>query len=378
MNWFLNTLISPVKTDTAQPNQTNLCSQRLIVNKSIANNAFICASELHIDERGVDLLIFTRIRDILRKWSYPESYWSIQQVKQHLFCDECSTIINDHRYINPISTLTGIYKCSLIQMLEINCDKDLHPDLGVSYHDVVRNKANVYISFPYTINYFSLVEALETFVKKHKDNSNSFSFWFELFNINFWDFKLEYNNILKAKNIIFSSEYLLSIIDNWENPSVTKRIWMLFELYCAAVANIKIKFTCSRAEMKYFKVNCIFTSTLEIADLSSLKAHNFQDITNISIFLKREGIKNTKISIKRAIKKAIKLLKYDLNMNINPITATIIGIEIESPVKPKYKNIIKLNKMVKYQDKTSVEPSNSSQHYHEQIEKIHKLYEEVV
>lgn len=368
MNWLLNTLVSPVKTDIIRPDQTNP-SQRLIANKSIANNAFICASELYIDERGVDLLIFTRIRDILRKWSYPESFWSIQQVKQHLFCDEYSTIINDNRYINPISSLTGIYKCSLIQMLEVNYGKCLHPDLGVTYHEVVRNKANVYISFPYAMNYFTLVEALEIFVKDNKDNS--FSFWFELFNINFWEFAVEYNNILKAKNIILSSEYLLSIIDNWENPSVTKRIWMLFELYCAAVANIKIKFICSRSEMEYFKLNCIF-STLEITDISLLKAYNFEDIINISAFFKREGIKNTKILIKRAIKKAVKLL------NINPVKAIKVEIEIKSPVKPKYQNIIKFNKTVKCLDIASAEPSKSTLFYHEQIEKIHKLYEEFV
>lgn len=355
MNWTRSTL-SPVQID-AKVNSNSL--------------DFICASELSIDDRGVDLLIFIRIRDILRKWAYPASYWSIHNVKQQLlYCNESSAIVNDSRYINPISSLTGIYKCSLIQMLELD-STNAHPDLGVSYYDVVRNKANVYISFPYTMNYFELVEALEDFAK---DKTNV-SFWFEPFNINFWDITVN-TNILKAKNIITSKDCLLSIIDNWDNPSITNRVWMIFELYCAYLATIKIEFACCSANTEYFKLNYDTVSTMTITDISILKAYNYQDKLNISAFFKRVGTKNIEKVFKKIMKRAIKLFKS--RIKVEKVEAKIEECEIETvpvQVKPKYQNIIKFKNNSKNQESVSVEPSNL-QYYHEQIEKIHKLYED--
>ena len=88
--------------------------------------------------------------------------------------------------MNPNSTLTYSERCSLIEMLrrkhpDSGCK---HPQLDVCYEEVVGNKANVFVSFAYSDNFFELVEALELFMSKHPELAEESTYFWVDFLVN--------------------------------------------------------------------------------------------------------------------------------------------------------------------------------------------------
>lgn len=83
--------------------------------------------------------------------------------------------------IDPASTLTFTSKCSLIDVLELYHHASPHPDLGVTYNQVVGDHADIFISFAYATDFIELVECVENYVEETGSDPDKTLFWFDLF-----------------------------------------------------------------------------------------------------------------------------------------------------------------------------------------------------
>jgi len=141
------------------------------------------SSSSRFEKRGVSLRLLQSVRDFALLYNDSEEYWTIGRLSALIIGNHEILGVNNRWGVSSDQvdkTLTSCTRSSLIDMLRMNYIDSPHPLLGVSYVDVVAEKANVFLSFAYSANYVELVDALEVWVVENTDKTGSIYLWFDV------------------------------------------------------------------------------------------------------------------------------------------------------------------------------------------------------
>jgi hypothetical protein len=215
--------------DSRQLSRAGLSEKIELVQLLVKDKGNASISPVGIERRGVGLKLFSAVRSLALSINPDVNYWSIGRV---------SAIINgNHEILKPNcrwervdapSTLTYAGKCSLIEVLRrsyFSSQDRKHPRLGLSYQDVVGEKATIFLSFAYNDNYIDLVGSLERFfVERLEYNQETTFFWFDLFINDQWaaasmGFDWWLNTF---KKVIEEIGHTICFLSPWSNPTIIK------------------------------------------------------------------------------------------------------------------------------------------------------------
>jgi hypothetical protein len=191
---------------------------------SISNN-----NSNKFDFRGINFKLLQNIGDYVKKKD-PPGVFSVGRIN-HVFLGSHETIktgkkedgtlknrwIGDISY-KPESCVTYDAQSSLIDLLKNTYKDEQHPDLKVTYDEVVGEKANIFVSFTYQDDYFELLNGIEQFFKNNpKLNIDKTYFWFDMIVNNQWggeknDFTFWSETF---QNAISEIGYTLSFFNKW-------------------------------------------------------------------------------------------------------------------------------------------------------------------
>eukprot|EP01041_Mallomonas_annulata_P009439 gene9439-19610_t len=194
-----------------------------------------------VDERGVTLCFFQKIRTIIMEKSDGlAAKWTTTLVSTELIKPMCQELSKS---------------CSLLKLLDDFKDKE-HPLLGF-YDDNITVKATIFISHAWSYNFVELVDALESF---EYDNptpiSSRYSYWFDLFSNSQFDtnskpYKWWTTIFLES---IRSIKHTLLILLPWDEPITLTRAWCLFEIFCTRSAGVKLSIQLSNTQKENFHI----------------------------------------------------------------------------------------------------------------------------
>lgn len=147
--------------------------------------------------RGCKLKLFQRLRDLIRADLGEERYkgkeGEILEEKDFTVGHLATLVLGNHEIYKPDnrygcvredaqSTLTYCdgEELSLIEMLKKKHLNTPHLRLGVTYNEVVSEQSTVFLSFPYTSNFFHLVNSMEHYCATNPDSDfKDAFFWFD-------------------------------------------------------------------------------------------------------------------------------------------------------------------------------------------------------
>jgi hypothetical protein len=208
------------------------------------------------EKRGVKLPLLQSLRDAALRRNSARSYWSLGRVSARLIGNH-EILKQGNRWtaestLGPSSTLTFGSKSSLIDLLRGHHFDSPHPELGLSYQQVVGDQATLFLSFAYSDNFIELVDAIEVFFEEHSDMSVEHTFlWFDMV----------VNNQLEAadhdfdwwattfRTAVQQIGHTLVFLSPALNPSLLTRAWCLYEISCSK----KISVVLSRSEVQAFQ-----------------------------------------------------------------------------------------------------------------------------
>eukprot|EP01038_Epipyxis_sp_PR26KG_P014216 gene14216-19075_t len=288
------------------------------------------------EKRGVKLQLLEAVCDVALQMNADVSYWSIGRIG--------AEVIGNHEIIpnlsNPTwscrwgvvdanSTLTFRDQCSLIDMLEQNypVSNSKHPQLNVSYDEVVGLKSTIFVSFAYSNNFIELVEALNLFLSSHSDQfpKDSTYLWFDLFVNDQWH-ALEKNFEWWAttfKEAVVEIGNTVCVLSPWNKPVLLERAWCLYEISCSNNLFIAL----SKLQWIDFKNTLLEDNRSIMSSLSKI------DLENSSCFISDE-----KESIFREVRehdggfsgfnnKVVSLLRNWVDMTVLEILGEIVNTE---------------------------------------------------
>lgn len=183
-----------------------------------------------LELRGINIALFRKIGR-LAKMRDNTNPWSVRRVTCALIGGQESLLSGDSE-----STLTNGGQCSLVEMLRQANFEEKHAELGVSYQQVVGDKATFYLSYEYNSDFFELVSALEQlFVNDPGRCMNSTYFWWDIAVLNQWNTSSIDRNSLwftsTLKCTIESIGHTVVLLLDWKKPSILERAWCLIEMY---------------------------------------------------------------------------------------------------------------------------------------------------
>ena len=199
--------------------------------------------------RGVKHSLLKRINDLIGD--------------QDQSCAEVSaTIIGSHEILNPETcrwgnkvkpedTITGASQTSLADLLGSEYKSTPHPLLGFTYDEVIGCKANLFVSFAYSMKYSSFVSILEEFISNTPGFSlESTYLWVDFVVNNQWvaidkSFEWWSTTFMTA---IGDIGFTCVVFDKYRDCYYLKRAWCLWEAYCSVKSNAKIEIALSSDE----------------------------------------------------------------------------------------------------------------------------------
>ena len=201
--------------------------------------------------RGITIALFRAIVKEALERNPDKTYWNMGRVSAELIGNH-EILKPDCRFgfVDKDATLTYAADSSLIEMLKTAYHEIPHVKLGVTYHQAVGTRANMFVSFAYGDNFIDLVEGLELFLQDEKRDPSMTYFWFDMFVNDQWhaldhDFDWWANTFSTAVESIGETVIFLS---PWDQPGMLKRAWCLFEISCSKKVSVAI----SRAQKDAF------------------------------------------------------------------------------------------------------------------------------
>ena len=241
-------------------------------------------NEMAFEKRGVTLRLLQIVRDLalLKK---EKSFWSIGALSAHLNGNhEILQAENRWGNIDASRTLTYSAQSSLVDMLRKFHSKSAggipHPQLQVTYDEVVGEKANIFLSFAYSSNYVDMVDAIEHFMLKKSSefSPESTYFWFDVFVNDQWhalDKPFEWW-ASTFKEAVQDIGFTLCYFSSWERPTYVTRVWTLFELSCSTNLHIAL----SGEQRVAFYETLKNRDTIQSKILGAVGAINLQNATS--------------------------------------------------------------------------------------------------
>ena len=275
-----------------------------------------------MDPRGVSLILFLRVGELIKKGmgefppplkyteanpmplsGYPTNpdVWTVARVSNCIL--GTSAILQSPCKWGEVDLKTTVLgdkataQCSLVNYLRKNYSgSDLkHPDLGVSYEDVVSEKATVFVSFAYETDFFVLIDTLLAFFNEHKNlDPHTTYFSFDPFVNDQW---VNVEKLFEFWSVIFREALTkigrtLLIFNSWENPVLLTRAWCLYEIAYSSEESLSVGL--SSAQRTAFvsillnDYDKIMKSLVSI-DMKTSKAREASEIEQIHNVVKQES-----------------------------------------------------------------------------------------
>jgi hypothetical protein len=134
--------------------------------------------------------------------------------------------------LEPVTKPNKISVVTLLQNYVATSDNNTHPILGGNADDV--GNATVFVSLACGGSFREVVESLRAFLD---DNNNTHT----KKNTFFWVCNIVINQHIKLKDgfanafdvMIGSIGTMVCVLESWDDPKTLKRLWCLWEVYCA-------------------------------------------------------------------------------------------------------------------------------------------------
>lgn len=208
----------------------------------IAADAVRACQGEEFEKRGVTIALLKALKEVALQVNTDVGYWSIGRFS--------AEVMGNHELLkakgrwgdalDKAKTLTYAAKCSLIEVLHREyptIERVKHPRLGVTYDEAVGAKATAFVSFAYSDNFIELVGSLEQLLKDEpvKYPVESTFFWFDMIVNDQWS-ALEKSFDWWAttfREAVKEINNTICFFAPWNDPTVTKRAWCLFEISCS-------------------------------------------------------------------------------------------------------------------------------------------------
>ena len=195
-------------------------------------------------KEGMTLQAIRRIRDIVLQINKD---WSTSDVANNL-----------------IIPWTQVEKSSLSHYLRKHHMEIPHPVLGLTYHEAVREQANVFVSHAWKYIFVELVDAIELFASDQVDlgngrDINNFYFWLDLC----VNSQCEVHNVpfhwwcTTFQSAVGKIGHTCLVLSPWDAPISLTRAWCLWELLSTKNTGAKLTLQFSRDQLANYEETLI-------------------------------------------------------------------------------------------------------------------------